>query len=407
MEENKLYYKSSGSFSVLGLILLILSVIVVGCLLSAAYLKLNQVCTIVYLCVIAACAFGGIMGVIANFFIKVYKIRNPLIAVTGIVIACLFVTYFKWGLYCYWDNQKYYYDSADDQYSSAYAFLTDELWLDDEELESAFGDKLSLSELKELSISDLIYVSDYGFYEMMTNEELPAYLEKRSLPKVLLQPGVMLEQIKDINEEGRWSYSSRPRYSSSYSTESSAVTGALLWIVWLAEGILIVAFPIVMGKNRSKKPFIEYENDWAEEYDNKMLGFGNFNITKNIRQQIETQPEYLFNYGKAEGTGSRSDYVVAKLYHSRDYSETYMSLVKMTYVPKNRNYSQKEVMKYLRVDFDFVEKLFDFCNISKPFPETHKYFADGAPVVGATRLDSTAGMQSNPISQPNYEDVFK
>ena len=60
----------------------------------------------------------------------------------------------------------------------------------------------------------------------------------------------VLEKIKDVNKDGRWTFSSRPRYSSytSSTTQSSAnVKGIMLWFVWLGEALVIIFFPIYMG----------------------------------------------------------------------------------------------------------------------------------------------------------------
>lgn len=394
------YYKPSGKFSASGFVLVILSTVVVGCILSALYLKLNQICPIVILCIVAAGGLGLVMGIVSGYFIKIFKIRNPIIALVGVAVGCLIVTYFKWGLYCYWDNQKYYYDYVDDLYESGYNVLSDEFGMSNAGIETLADEMgLSINEMKLISASDFIYGKDYG-YEMLGFDEYE-FLQKRSLPVMLLQPATLFEQIKDINSEGRWTYSSRPSYSSSSSYSQSNVNGVMLWIVWFAEMALILFLPLSMAYSKATHPFIEYEGDWAEEFAHPKLAFHGGHFTKAIIKTIADSPDYMFTMKHVEAPMTGEGYVKMKLYHSRDYSECYISFFNMTYVPKNRNYSEKCIAKYLNVDFDTVEKLFDYCEVTKPFPETHKYFADEYERQQYSEQSSEMG-----VAQPSYEDIF-
>lgn len=410
MDEIK-YYKPNGRFSVIGLILLIVSMIVVGCALSALYLKINQICTIAFLCVLASCGLGAVMGLVANLFIKVFKMRNPIIAFVGILLACLVVTYFKWGLYCYWDNKDNYYDALNESTApTAYEWVVNEINMTPAQAEFLAEEcNTTLSALKRMTPAEFAYSAKYGFYESRMHEKLPEFLEYKykSFTNILLSPSVMIEKIKDVNKDGRWTFSSRPRYSSytSSTTQSSAnVKGIMLWFVWLGEALVIIFFPIYMGVKRSDDPFIESENMWAEVYQNPRLGFADFNVTKGIIKQIENVPDYLFSYGRTEGAASKLSFVKVKLHHSKFYTENYITLIKMTYNVRNKNYQEKEVMRHFKVSFDFVEKLFDFCRIPKPFEETKKYFQTEAEVMSAAA--SAVAETKTPIVQPKYDDIF-
>ncbi len=408
MDEIK-YYKPNGRFSIVGLILLIISMIVIGCALAALYLKINQICTIAFLCVLAACGLGAVMGLVANLFIKIFKMRNPIVAFVGILLACLVVTYFKWGLYCYWDNKDNYYDALNESTAqTAYAWVVNEIGMTSSQVEFLAGEcNTTVEALKKMTPAEFAYSEKYKFYENLMNEELPEYLEYKSFVSTLLSPSAMIEKIKDVNEYGRWTFSSRPRYSSytSADTQSSTnVKGIMLWLVWIGEALVIIFFPIYMGVKRSDDPFIESEDMWAEVYQNPRLGFADFNVTKGIIKQIENVPDYLFSYGRTEGSASKLNFVRVKLHHSRFYTENYITLIKMTYNPKNRNYQEKEVMRHFKVSFDFVEKMFDFCRIPKPFEETKKYFQTEAEVMSAAA--SAVAEAKTPIVQPKYDDIF-
>jgi len=59
-----------------------------------------------------------------------------------------------------------------------------------------------------------------------------------------------------------------------------------------------------------------------------------------------------------------------KLYHSKGFDENYTCLSLYTYVPKNKNYSEKMFVKYVAVDKDFVSRFYQHCGLIPPFAYT-------------------------------------
>ncbi len=312
-------YKPSNKFNITGFLLIILAVSGAGCLLSAIYLKINQINPIVYLTILLTCGFGALIGLIANLIIKKFKIRNPGMAVLAVLIGALVFTYFKWALYISWDNQN------------------------------------TLQEGKE----------DYHLTEEYMISKLP-YLDN-SLGDLLKSPSELMDQIKNVNEEGRWSYSS----SHSSSSTKTPVKGIPLTIVWVFEAGILLLLPMIMANSKSKCPFSETDDEWMSEYKTPFM-FGNYDVNRN-KQLILNNPDELFNIPYLENLAPRQGYIKGILYHSADFSECYLTLAVQTYNKKNDKYDSANVINYLRLSYPQVDKLFDHCHLNKPFVSTTNY----------------------------------
>lgn len=329
---NEKFYKPSNAFTFPAFILLIVSTAVVGSLLSFLYLKINQINPIIILSIAIAFGYGALLGVIANYFIKIFKLRNPMLAVLAVIIGALFFTYFKWAVYSYWDINK----------------LCDEV----NNLKSG---NYSTSFLTKLICDDA------------------GISTKSSFTDFLKSPSDLWDYIKYINQDGRWTYKS----SHVSSDNGTLVKGTILWIVWFFEAVILVVVPALMVRERSKRPFIENENNWAEKYKVDFL-FENFNISgKN--DMLVYNPDELFTHRALFSVPTGFNYVKANIYHSSDFSECYLTLSKMTYTPKNKNYQHNEVIKYMKIDYIYLNKLFEYFKYQKPFNDPINYTEQTQP----------------------------
>jgi hypothetical protein len=313
-----------------------LSIAVVGSLLSFVYLKINQINPIVILSILITFGFGALLGIIANFFIKKFKLRSPALAIIAVLIGGLIFTYFKWGLYVYWDCKKYsfFYSNPD---STLFDFLK--------------------------------------------------------------SPSKLLDDIKTINEFGRWTYK-----SNSYSSTGHLVNGFILWIVWIVEAAILLITPMAMAASRSKYPFIEYENEWAQKYETPFL-FANFDL-RGRKDMIINSPETLFNVPSIPVITPGINYVKGVLYHSSDFNECYLSLKDATFDPKNKRFNETNVIKYLKIDSNMLNRLFEHCKISKPFTSVNNNY-NSVPQY-TTHQASEQNMYQNPVNptptNSNYVD---
>lgn len=308
------YYKPSNNFSFVGFILLILSTAIVGSLISFVYLKINEICPSVYLCVFLAIGYGLVLGFIATKLCAVFKMRNPSIAIIAMIVGCLIFTYVKWSIYDYNDWQT------------------------------------TIDYLKNNGKWES-YIYNYGD------------ISKITLWDIIKDPKLLWEDIKYINSEGRWSLGR---------SATTNVHGAFLWIVWAIEFAILFFIPVVMARSKANHPYIENEKEWAKEYRNGIFQFKNFDV-KALKSDFENDPSTLFSQNHLPLVPVAENYVTAVLYHSSDFSECYLSLKQMIYDAKNKKYTGSEKLKFLSVSKEFVDELFDFCHQLKPFASLNNY----------------------------------
>ncbi len=173
-------------------------------------------------------------------------------------------------------------------------------------------------------------------------------IEVPSIGKVLLHPGELWSRIKEINEIGRWSYSSSPSYSST-TANSESVSGVMLWIVWIAELFVINFFALTIAYSQAKEIFIEQDNDWAQTYDNNRLTFNPMNGNQ-LKSMLEMSGDNVSNLVPVAATSlSGRPYLKLTFSHARDFSEVYLNAYSMTYNHKNRNYVSSKIFKGLKI----------------------------------------------------------
>lgn len=405
-KNNDKYYTPSENFSFVGFMLIIVSVTVIGMVVSALYLKINQVCPSAYLCVVAACGFGALLGLISRIIIAKFKIRSPMMAVVATIIGLLLVTYFKWGLYDYWDLKKYGYEALEKQ--NAYTYYEFNYDFDDpnytfeqtyEALQynayELFAERSMLTGYSEAQIAKMKKSTLYEWYGYdyllgMDIQKAKVNLEKaktmnayeyyyeymeinkpKTLASILTSPKMLWSDIKEINEYGRWSISSSSSsYSSSQNKKDSENTkGAFLWVVWIGELLVLCVFPVFMARSRASKPFVEKDNDWAKEYKTSKLVY-RYTDPRILKMNLEANREALFMLENMDLTtlASGASYVKISVLHSHDYSESYLNVDAMMYT-RNKNgvsYQPKCVVKYYAVDEVVIGRLFRAANMDIP-----------------------------------------
>lgn len=184
--------------------------------------------------------------------------------------------------------------------------------------------------------------------------------DKTGLFDIIAHPSDLWNDIKSINKEGRWSYKS----SHSSRDNGSLVNGTILWIVWGSEFILLLAFLVGGVRLKSKEPFIESEDDWAE-YKN-LKGAYKFMVPEDIKSfkvSMEQSPYTLFDYQTAV-TQFLPTYMVIDCYVSKSGNENYLTVYQQTINPKNKNPDTKVLVKNLFVDGDFMNRLYSLANFA-------------------------------------------
>ncbi len=407
------YYRPSKRFSAVGLIILVVCYIVLGTALAWVYLWINRKCTIVILNVFAALGYGALMGFVGKMIVKKAKLRNPLVVLIGLLIGILGMTYLKWAMYDYYDykmiadqydeytdsdiksdmrSEKAYtlfemdYDFEEDAdytfddnwdilQNNAYDYMNLLCLAGNTTLEEQFSES-QIDEMKDCTVYEWYY---YDVLLGDTKEECKKNLEKAkeldgvdyieymgldmddfiaeyygsytvpSFMEVIAHPGDLWADIKQINEEGRWSYSSSPSSYSSTTSNSEPVKGVMLWIVWIAELFIINSFALAIAYTQSKEIFIEQDNDWAQTYDNNRLTFNPMNGNQ-LKTMLEMSGDSVTSLVPVAATslGGRP-YLKLTFSHARDFSEVYLNAYSMTYNHKNRNYVSSKIFKGMKI----------------------------------------------------------
>lgn len=391
MGPNSTYYKQSGKFSPVGAVLMLLATAVCGCLLFWLYLAFEGWCTIVYLNIFAAIGVSVVLGLLGGQIVKIFKIRNTAVALICTIVGFLLATYFKWALYDYNDLKKYSYDLMKD--STAYEYygelnnLFDETTDDfsdyyniyhqtmaydifsyDISTEDGFSDS-DIEKMKKQSVWEFFELDDLlgsdeaeAAASLEKSTTMNAYdytysyrhYKKVTLGNILTSPSDLWNDIKAINEEGRWSY----RSSHSSYDNGTLVSGGVLLVVWIGEFIVLIAFMLVSVERKTKVPFIESEDDWAE-YKN-LKNMYRFTVPANAKQfkmEMEQNPYALFNYQIGDITTPLTTYLCIDCYVSKSGNENYLSVYQQTINPKNKNPIEKVLVKYLFVDGQFLARL--------------------------------------------------
>ena len=417
-------YKPSNKFSVVGIILMFFSMLAVGLILSWLYLILNRAIPLIYLNIILAAGVSFGLGAIGGFFVKVYKIRAPKLALIVSLVALIFVNYGKWAIYVGRDYDKYMYDDMrESKVSELYTTITSSripLPQTEEEARNlllimqtskSVNLKTALTQSAGLVGDDSDVQKQLSFLNMLTNvlgetagdmmetllgsspEEILKCAEKikssgsmsiydylydfRGLqPRtgiwLMAHPGELFSDIKNINTAGRWTIRSH-RYGLG-DNQRDNVSGILLWIVWAGELALLMIPALLMISKKAKYPFIEAEDDWAVE-DKPAPGFMFKDIfpmegadSAMVKGRITRDPDYLLSMPAITVTQSIPDKFYSLTFcHSKYYDEIYITVVFVNVInPRKNQKKTTPVVTNLRVTADFLATLFGMFGYTVP-----------------------------------------
>lgn len=402
-------YKPSNKFSPLGIVLMFFAMLVAGVVVSWLYLVIASVIPLIYLNILMAVGISFLLGFIGSKFVKVFKIRFPVLALVVTAVALVLVNYAKWAIYVGRDWNKNFYDDMKDM--SVTELVSDEdLPTTKEEAETmattlplfknyTFSSLASLSSEAAPWISTVEKLFGDSLYDMYTgllgstadeimesadkirssNMSLYDYMfeyrgmKARTTGFLLTHPGELFSDIKDINSVGRWTIKSH-RYSSGFDADAEPVKGFMLWMVWLAELAILVAPALVMVYGEAKKPFIESEDDWAvEEKPMPQFAFKDNSFTTGtskemVKNQVLRDPYYLMEMETVSPIALLPEKCYLLTYvHSKYFDEIYITLVYSALTNARKNQRQvSKLITNMRVDADFLATLYGRFELTKP-----------------------------------------
>ncbi len=403
---NEQYYKPSGRFSWKGIILMFLTYLVVGTALSWVYLWINRVSPSIYLCLFAAIGFGTAVGVIARLCVKLLKVRNVKAVLIGAVAGLVCMNVIKWAMYVHYDYLTYRLGD-DAKTTNAYEYLDFDTLFEVSNPEIKYEllneynayewlsqyDAIAINRFSEEEIETLKSQSLYQYYGFdkllgkdyeTFSENLEAsksmkayeYLTEQvdyvpSIVHLVTHPTELWDEIKVINEYGRWSVSSSPSSSSSsYASSSSSgsvVKGGMLWFIWIGELVIITLIAFFIPYGQSKKVFIEMDNNWAKSTDGNRFTFSPLSKSQ-VKAMLEQSPDNIVNMMmiRPSDIPVGRPYMKMTLDHSEDYTEAYLNVLSMTYNAKNRNYVSSNILTGLRLRPKHTGMLFTMFGMPVP-----------------------------------------
>ena len=346
-------YKPSGIFSPLGAVLLTLTTFIILSVLFIPYLWLVRVCPIVYVNVLLAILVSVAAGIVCGRIIKMYKMRNVTVTIVCVVIAFLGATYVKWAMYDYFDN-TIVIKKAMQEYNAYEYYDFGSIFPVDEDLDSQIDAYLSTDEWEQYGYDKMLGESVSEVKSSLENAKVtdaysftyaPGKCEQETFFHIFAHPSNLWKDIVAINQVGRWKLG-----SDSYSDN---VHGIFLWVTWLAEFALLGIVLLLIAIEKVRKPFIETDNEWAEEEKSSdLLKFAacSDNVDE-LRDILMTNQNRFFEQKYSFGETPQI-YIGIKLFMSHDRNENYLSAYLYTYVEKNKNYNNKVIVKYAFCDRD-------------------------------------------------------
>lgn len=165
----------------------------------------------------------------------------------------------------------------------------------------------------------------------------------------LRSPIDFLSMILGINKEGTWTFGSD-------ASTASPVNGILLTLFWLIELGYDALFFIYLPRQQTLEPFIESENAWAIHEKKKPIILQHFSIVGQ-KLAIEQDPSILLEKNvQFAQTGPM--FVRLEFYHSKDYSECYISLREYKKNQKGQYVGTANKLQFLRVPSDLIANLY-------------------------------------------------
>ncbi len=349
-------YKPSGRFSPVGAVLLTITTFMMLSLLFIPYLWLVRICPIVYINIFLAVLVSVAAGIVGGLITKMYKMRNVTVTTVCVIIAFLGATYVKWSMYDYFDQtvvikkamQEYnayeYYGlgdifSEDEEEVDADALI--EYYLTTDEWKEYEFDKLLGSSVSEVKLSlESARTTDAYSFTYATGK-----YEEADFISIFSHPSGLWKDIKNINKVGRWKIGSGDYGENTH--------GIFLWLTWFGEFVLLGVVLLAISLDKSKKPFIETDNEWAEEgHFSDQLKFAPCSDNTDELKYILMTDQNRFFQQKYSLMDTPQIYIGIDLFMSRDRNENYISAYLYTYVEKNKNYSRKEIVQYAYCDRD-------------------------------------------------------
>lgn len=291
------YYKESGNYSNLSFAYFFLTCIVFLPIFALIYTYLIWYIPFIYINFFITAGLGFVTGLSVSYLaVKLGKIRNPKTALLLGILGGVIALYFSWAV---WIDLVI---NASDSYGN-----------------SRIGITVSNTKMDELL-------------------------------QLVIQPGLILELISEINNFGTWGLF------------GSTVSGVFLTIIWIIESLIVIVISGILPFSDSRKPFCELSNKWFNEI--KLPAFNYINNINELIADIEKSNKSCFDNLELISNTKNTSHSIFTLYSS-DKGESFLSIENNLAKTNDKgeiDFDSDAFLDYIRVDNELKNKLLYFNN---------------------------------------------
>lgn len=167
---------------------------------------------------------------------------------------------------------------------------------------------------------------------------------------LIFQPWEVFGIISEINQVGLWQIGDAP------------INGWPLTFIWLVEGLIIMAIPVVLVFKQHKRPFSATHNKWYREY---ILDkdFGSVYGIPSLETDLQANPVLTLEgiaFGKA------NQYTQVSIYYLAEEGTQYLSLFDIR-IDREDKTEKNEIIHMLEISSQDAKTIMDMWRAKKSF----------------------------------------
>jgi hypothetical protein len=169
--------------------------------------------------------------------------------------------------------------------------------------------------------------------------------------ELIKNPEGMKSVIGLINDQGTWGFSS-----------GANISGIFLTVIWVIEALAIIGVPTFMAYGKTGDPFIENDNNWAEE---TVIGpFEYFPNGQILVRQLEAKNYEELLAMKTPVTGVGSSHCMLTLLHGANRSQSKEFYLTVTNMKESRDkegeleFDEDVIVNFIHINKEVGQQLF-------------------------------------------------
>ena len=170
-----------------------------------------------------------------------------------------------------------------------------------------------------------------------------------------LNPFLLFEIMNNISKVGLWEI---------FGT-GTPVTGTLLWIVWIAEALILIFAPLLAIKSYQVAPFSARSNKWYKKFILNDQFNTIINIDKTLSELAQNPEKTMNNFS----IGETNRHSIVSIHYLREESKQYLKIDNVRYDRKGKLIHKKTAINNLEISTQSAESI-----IKKYFTQKDFFF---------------------------------